>query len=258
MNKRVLLIGQAAAAANRARELQAAGVPTYAASEDGRVIDAIAADAIDVAIIDNVEDARGLPLIRQIRQLPAVGVIVLAERGQVVDRIVGLELGADDYVTGPIESRELLARVGSVLRRLESRQPATESPAESIVYAFAGWHFAPAAFTLRPPGRPALLLRASEVKVLQFLVAGAGRFWSADQISAALAGRGSTITPTTIKARICRLRATFGDDARLPRFIGTRRLEGYSFLLPVQAIGGADARRGYTRAPTQSGTNAQG
>ncbi len=181
-----------------------------------------------LAILDlGLPDIDGLELVREAsaRGIPA---IVLTGRGGVADRVLGLELGADDYLVKPFEPRELVARVNSVLRRSGGRQ---QQVAPSVAL-FAGWRFDPDNLTLTSPeGKPVRLSRA-EAQLLELFVRAPNRVLTRDYLFEARASA-SAAFDRSIDVRISRLRHKLDDDPHNPRFIRTVYGAGYLFSGPV-------------------------
>jgi two-component system, OmpR family, torCAD operon response regulator TorR len=175
----------------------------------------------------NLPDGDGLALARQLGPQPDIGVIIVSARADDVDRIVGLEVGADDYVTKPFNPRELLARVKAVLRRLHA--PAAVAPAAASKIAFSGWTLDMTSRSLwRPTGEEVHLTRA-EFDLLAVLASRAGRAQTRDQLLDAIAGRESAPFDRTIDVLIARLRRKIEADPKAPKLILTMPGFGYKF-----------------------------
>jgi DNA-binding response OmpR family regulator len=217
--------------------LREAGYEVFDFADGKGVVDAVAEHNIDLAIVDVVlPDINGLELVKRIRTLPRVGILILSGQDEVTDRIVGLEVGADDYVTKPFRIRELLARVHSVLRRTGKVEAATVNAAAPQCYEFDGWFLDPSSYTVRRPDGTEVDLTTGEFKVLEFLVAHPNRFWDARQLSEMITAAGVPTAVMTVTSCIKRLRVQLGEDARHPRLIGTVRGSGYKFLPKVASV----------------------
>lgn len=194
------------------------------------------ADQIDTAaaIVDlGLPDMDGLDLVRTLAAR-GIAVLVLTGRGGVADRVLGLELGADDYLVKPFEPRELVARLRSVLRRTGRVRPgegAEPAAGPDPVAAFAGWKFDAAALTLTAPSGEARRLSRAEAKLLELFVRAPNRVLSRDFLLEAR-GAGQTFD-RSIDVRISRLRQKLDDDPQNPRFIRTVYGMGYLFAEPV-------------------------
>jgi len=182
---------------------------------------------IDLVLVDlqlGEEDfARVARLLRTGSETPF---IILARRDDAVDRIVGLEMGADDYLAKPVNPRELLARMRNILRRSGGAASATPA-ARSRLFRFGGWQLdIVARELLDPAGKPARL-RNAEYRVLSSLLAHGNRVVSRLKLMELARGRDAGPFDRSIDVRISRLRQILGDDARGPRIIKTVHGEGY-------------------------------
>ena len=191
------------------------------------------AKSFDLVILDlrlpGGED--GLSLARRLRAKSEVSLIMLTGRSDAVDKVIGLELGADDYVTKPFDRRELLARIRSVLRRSATRQGAIESGsrADSAV-RFHGWTVdLEQREVISPEGVP-VELTFYEFELLATLVRRPQRVLSRDQILELIANRHWRPYDRSIDVLIGKLRHKLSDDPRHPRLIKTVRGIGYTFM----------------------------
>lgn len=157
-----------------------------------------------------------------------VPVIMLTARGDVFDRVVGLEIGADDYLPKPFEPRELLARIRSVIRRRSLPPPPLAPPPPTPAPA-AGLHIDRAGARVWVDGQE-IELTGMEWGLLALISAAPGRLFSRDDIVEALRGIESDIFSRAVDALVSRLRAKLGDTARTPRFIKTVWGRGYVFV----------------------------
>jgi two-component system OmpR family response regulator len=159
--------------------------------------------------------------------------IIVARRADEVDRIVGLEMGADDFLSKPANPRELLARMRNILRRATGAASATHTT-RARLFRFAGWQLDSVARELAAPdGRP-VALRNSEYRVLSSLLAHGNRVVSRSKLIELARGRDAGPFDRSIDVRISRLRQVLGDDARQPRIIKTVHGEGYVIGVPVE------------------------
>ncbi len=174
-------------------------------------------------------DMDGFEVIRELRKTSTLPVIMLTARGEEVDRIVGLELGADDYLPKPFNPRELAARIKAVLRRVAEPRPETPE-AEPPRQVRAG------RLTLELEGYRAALdgkeiaLTAIEFALLRELVLAAGRVLSREALLDRARGREFEIFDRSIDVHISNIRHKLGDDPKSPRFIKTVRSVGYMFV----------------------------
>jgi two-component system, OmpR family, response regulator len=173
----------------------------------------------------------GLTLCRNLRARSRLPILMLTARGDDMDRIIGLEMGADDYLPKPFNPRELLARIRSILRRAEN-SGVQALPARAL--HFAGWTLDLAARNLVDAEGVVIALSTGEFRVLQVLVETPNCVFSRDQLMDALAGREAGPTDRTIDVMVSRLRRRLNDDARDPALIKTVRSEGYMLAAKVE------------------------
>lgn len=205
-----------------------------ASSHDGRAMRRALADrAFDLVILDLTFPAGedGISLARALRAQYEVPLIMLSGKNTTIDKVVCLEMGADDYITKPFEPRELLARVRTVLRRFAKRitvqQPAGQDVSNEM--CFAGWRLDPAHYRLSSPKGEAVRLTSQEFQLLTALVERRGRVLSREQILDIVASRNWTPYDRSIDVLIGKIRRKLRDDARDTRFIRTIRGVGYVF-----------------------------
>ncbi|MEJ8849789.1 response regulator transcription factor [Variovorax rhizosphaerae] len=188
------------------------------------------AEKPDLCIVDlGLPDMDGIDLVRRITAQTSAGVLILTGRGHTADRVMGLELGGDDYMTKPFESRELVARVRSILRR---RMAANGAPgAQQRRYAsFLGWRIDCAANILRAPDGSEHLLGTAETQVLRCFVERPHQILTREQLMGA---RDLLPTDRSIDVRISRLRRKIEVDPHDPVIIKTVYGAGYMFAAAV-------------------------
>jgi len=195
-----------------------------------RVLERVRVDLVVLDILLPGDD--GLTLCRALRANSQLPIIMLTARGDDVDRILGLELGADDYVPKPFKPRELLARITAVLRRTTHvlREPL---PADVRCYRFAGWRLDTTARALTDEGGNTVALSGAEFRLLAVLLAHGGQVLSRLQLMELLRGRDLDPFDRSIDQRVSRLRQILRDDARSPLIIKTVYGEGYVIGVPV-------------------------
>jgi len=176
----------------------------------------------------------GLELCRDLRTRSNLPVIMLTARGEETDRIVGLEMGADDYLAKPFNPRELLARIKSVLRRARSL-PGNLEPDAARSFRFAGWTLDAASRNLTAPDGVVVPLSGTEFKLLRVFLAHPNRVLSRDQLIELMISRDAGPFDRAIDVQVSRLRQRLRDDARVPRIIKTVRGEGYVLAAQVEA-----------------------
>ena len=182
---------------------------------------------IDLLVLDLMlpgED--GLSLCRDLRGRSQLPIIMLTARGEDVDRIVGLELGADDYVAKPFNPRELLGRIKAVLRR-SAHAPRDPSPESVRGFSFGGWRLDTVTRTLNSSEGREIALSGAEYRLLAVLLGAGNRVLTRAQLTELLRGRDADPFDRSIEVRVSRLRQILGDDARAPQIIKTVYGEGY-------------------------------
>jgi two-component system KDP operon response regulator KdpE len=203
------------------REVDVLGAATGEAA-----LDAVEEQHPDIVLLDvGLPDIDGFEVLRQIRAFSDVPVVMLTARDDSMDKVKGLELGADDYVTKPFNHLELMARVKAVLRRLEMPAPASRAP--SFRSGDLEVDFARQEARLRGER---LELTPTEYKLLYHLVRNAGHVLQHGTLLAKVWGREYVDEVDYIRVYIRRLRDKLGDDPDRPRFIRTERGLGYRFL----------------------------
>lgn len=203
---------------------------------DGRAMRQVIETArIDLVVLDLMlpgED--GLSLCRWLRSRSDVPIVMLTAMGEETDRIVGLEMGADDYVPKPFNPRELLARIRAVLRRAPGQGPATRQPGGET-YRFAGWRLDTARRELEDEDGVAVPLSTGEFALLMAFVQHPRRVLNRDQLLDLARGRSATPFDRSIDTQVSRLRRKIEPDPREPTLIKTVWGEGYMFTPEVVA-----------------------
>jgi len=213
--------------------LTSSGFRTVEASDGTAMWKALDATRIDLIVLDLMMPGEdGLQLCRTLRARSNVPVIMLTARGQPIDRIVGLEMGADDYVAKPFEPRELLARIRSVLRRTEALPPNLASEATRM--QFAGWTLDLTSRHLINPQGVIVVLSGAEFRLLKVFLEHAKRVLSRDQLLNLTQGRDADPFERSIDLQVSRVRQKLGEDARDPQLIKTVRNEGYVLTADVK------------------------
>jgi len=188
---------------------------------------ALERERVDLIVLDlMLPGDDGLVLCRNLRANSSLPVIMLTARGDEMDRILGLEMGADDYLPKPFNPRELLARIKGVLRRVQELPPdAIDGDARR--FSFAGWHLDTATRHLHSPQGVVVPLSHGEYRLLHVLLTHANRVLSRDQLLELTQGRTAGPFDRSIDVMVGRLRKRLGDTAREPQIIRTARGEGY-------------------------------
>lgn len=178
----------------------------------------------------------GLSLCRDLRSRSSnLPILMLTARGSEIDRIVGLEMGADDYLAKPFNPRELLARIRSILRRAQAL-PTNLVPEEVAVFRFAGWTLEVASRNVTAPDGLVVPLSGAEFRLLRVLLEHPHRVFSRDQLLELTNGREAILFDRSIDVLVGRLRKRLRDDGKEPALIKTVRGEGYVLAASVEAL----------------------
>ena len=188
----------------------------------------------DIVVLDlMLPGDDGLALCRDLRVRSKVPIIMLTARGEETDRIVGLEMGADDYLAKPFNPRELLARIKSVLRRARTL-PENLQPDLARGFRFAGWQLDVASRNLTSPKGVVVALSGVEYKLLRIFLDHPNRVLTRDQLMDLTQSREAYPFDRSIDVQVSRLRHRLGDDAKEPAIIKTVRGEGYVLAAAVE------------------------
>ncbi len=188
----------------------------------------------DVIVLDlMMPGENGLSLCQWIQHNGQIPVIMLTAQGDPVSRVLGLEMGADDYLPKPFEPRELVARINAVLRRTKKGERGMEPSAQRAMQ-FDGWRFDRVLRQLRSPDDVVVVLSNAEFRLLSAFVDRPGRVLTRDQLIDLTRAPGVVVNDRSIDLSVSRLRQKLGDSSREPRVIRTMRGEGYLFDAKVQ------------------------
>jgi two-component system OmpR family response regulator len=193
-------------------------------------------EAIDLVILDlRLADEDGMAIARSLRERLAIPVVMLTGVRDEADRVMGLELGADDYVTKPFSPRELLARIRSVLRRTQS-SAAAPAPREVRAYRFGEFELNLRTRRLKRQDGRAVSLTNGELNLLAALLAAPERVLTRDQLLEASRVHDNEVYDRAIDIQVLRLRRKIEADPAQPRYIITERGVGYVFRAPVEVV----------------------
>jgi phosphate regulon transcriptional regulator PhoB len=213
-----------------AYNLEKEGFATLRAHDGEAALGLVKANKPDLIILDlMLPGVRGLDVCRFIRKNPdteTLPIIMLTARSDQTDKILGLEIGADDYITKPFSVRELIARVRAVLRRWDDRPRTTETE----TFDFKGLHLNYETYEVTVDGRR-VEMGPTEIKLLRFLTKHPGRVYTRDQLLDYVWGDETFVEPRTVDVHVSRLRAVIEKDKENPKYILTVRGIGYKFAV---------------------------
>lgn len=205
-----------------ARYLEQHGVRVTRVTDGREALQVATRDCFDLVLLDlNLPGIDGIEVCRRLRQRVDVPIIILTARAEETDRVLGLEMGADDYVSKPFSSRELLARVRAQVRRARGRVGPSAQPLRA-----GRIEVDPGGLRASIDGRP-LQLTGYEFTLLRALVERAGRVLTRDQLLAMANREADAVFDRSIDGHISRLRQKLGDDPRRPSMLKTIRGAGY-------------------------------
>ena len=204
---------------------------------DGRAMqEVLAAQVVDLIVLDlRLKGEDGMVIARRLREESAIPFIMVTGRREEADRVMGLELGADDYLTKPFSPRELLARIRTVLRR--RRAEVRQGRPEGVrAYRFDGWELNLGTRRLTSPAGERVALTNGEFRLLVVLLGAPQRILTRDQLLDLSRLHNDEVYNRSIDVQIMRLRRKLEKDVRRPRYILTERRAGYTFGVPVETI----------------------
>ena len=208
------------------------------ALSNGRDIHAVMErETIDLVILDlRLPNEDGMEIARKLREESDLPIIMLTGRKDEADRVMGLELGADDYLTKPFSPRELLARIRALLRRSRARETVADGLAKIRAYRFSGWELNVRLRRLRAPDGEVVPLTNSEFNLLAAFLAAPQRVLSRDQLLNLSRLHNDEVYDRSIDVQVGRLRKKLERDTAQPQLIRTERGVGYVFTAPVETV----------------------
>ncbi|MFM2057718.1 MAG: hypothetical protein RLY71_2103 [Pseudomonadota bacterium] len=210
------------------------GFETVVARNGREMGQALQQHAIDLIVLDlMLPDADGLTLCRDLRARSNLPVLMLTACGEETERILGIEMGADDYLVKPFSPRELLARIKGILRRTRALPPNLQPDLQRCL-RFAGWRLDTATRVLMGDDGVAVPLSGAEYRLLRILLDHPNRVLQREQLVELIHGRSAEPYDRAIDVQISRLRQRLRDDGREPRLIKTVRGEGYVLAASVE------------------------
>ena len=194
-------------------------------------------EVVDAVILDvrlGAED--GMQIARKLREESAIPILMLTSRIEEADRVMGLELGADDYLTKPFSPRELLARIRALLRRARAQASVADAIATVRAYRFGGWELNIGLRKLKSPQGENVELTNGEFRILTAFLASPQRVLSRDQLLDLSRVHSAEVYDRSIDIQILRLRRKIEPDPAHPKFIVTERGAGYVFSTAVEVV----------------------
>jgi|TARA_B110000091_G_scaffold55467_1_gene60857 two-component system OmpR family response regulator len=207
----------------------------YKASSSDQAEKLFSEKVIDIILMDiKIPGRTGLELTREFRSRSGVGIILVTQKNDDIDKIVGLELGADDYVTKPYNPRELTVRVRNLLERVKYRSnPGNSNFGDVKTAQFGDWTLFTGKRVLRNKAGDQARLTEGEFQLISTLIQHAGTVLNRDQIMNHMKHRDWFPTDRTIDVMIARIRKKLGDDRTNPKYINTAHGTGYIFVADV-------------------------
>ena len=202
-----------------------------------QMLEIIGRDAVDLLLLDlRLQGEDGMQLARAVREKSAVPIVILTGRADEADRIMGLELWADDYVTKPFSPRELLARIRAVLRRSQTEVVSPGRDQTLRAYRFAGWELNVRLHRLLSPRGERIEISRGEFSLLCAFLSSPQRILTRDQLLELSRLHTTEVYDRSIDVQILRLRRKIEADPANPVFIRTERGVGYYFDAPVKVL----------------------
>ena len=213
------------------------GLRTTVAADGRQMRSFLDGNTVDLIVLDVMMPGDdGLVLCRELRagKHKATPVLMLTARDDEMDRIIGLEMGADDYLSKPFAARELLARIKAVLRRTRMLPPNLQISEAGQLLTFGDWRLDTVGRHLLDRDGTTVALSGAEYRLLRVFIDHPQRVLNRDQLLNLTQGRDAEIFDRSIDLLVSRVRQRLGDDAREPTYIKTVRAEGYVFSVPVE------------------------
>lgn len=213
------------------------GFKVIEAKNANEMFDQIKHNDISLILLDiGLPENDGLTALKKLRPISDIPIVLLTGKGDVIDKVVGLELGADDYITKPFHSHELIARVKTILRRsINPKLSETKTNNIGPNITFNGWKLDVNSQILINPQSEEIFLTGHEFAILQVLIEHAGRTLSRDRLLDEVSTNDREHTPfdRSLDVMIAKLRKKLDDNPKMPKFIRTIRQSGYMFIAEI-------------------------
>lgn len=213
------------------------GLRTSTAADGRQMRSFLDANTVDLIVLDVMMPGQdGLALCRELRagKHKATPILMLTARSDEMDRVIGLEMGADDYLSKPFAARELLARINAVLRRTRMLPPNLQISEAGQILTFGTWRLDTVRRHLLDAQGTEVALSGAEYRLLRVFIDHPQRVLNRDQLLNLTQGRDAELFDRSIDLLVSRLRQRLGDHAREPTYIKTVRSEGYVLAVPVE------------------------
>lgn len=208
-----------------------------AVSREAEMRAVLAREPVQLVLLDlRLKGEDGMAIARDLRANSKLPIIILTGRNEEADRVMGLELGADDYLTKPFSPRELLARIRALLRRTQMHASLADAVASIRAYRFEGWTLSLRLRRLTAPSGEAVVLRNSEFNLLLAFLTSAQRVLTRERLLDLSRLHNAELYDRAVDVQVGRLRRKIEVDPRRPRLIVTERNAGYVFTAPVEVV----------------------
>jgi two-component system OmpR family response regulator len=197
----------------------------------------MARETVDLVVLDvRLHGEDGMHIARRLREDSQIPILMLTGRAEEADRVMGLELGADDYLTKPFSTRELLARIRALLRRAQAQATVADAVAKARAYRFEGWELNVGLRRLKDPAGRAIELTNGEFSLLAAFLCAPQRTLTREQLLDCSRLHNAEVYDRSIDVQILRLRRKIETDPTHPRYIVTQRGSGYVFAASVETV----------------------
>lgn len=209
-----------------------------AVASGGELTSMLNRETVDLVVLDvRLQGEDGMQIARRLREThPTLPILMLTGRAEEADRVMGLELGADDYLTKPFSSRELLARLRALLRRAQAQQSVADTLSRARAYRFAGWELNVGLRRLKSPAGDLVELTNGEFSLLAAFLHAPQRVLTRDQLLDLSRLHNAEVYDRSIDVQILRLRRKIEPDPSRPTYVVTQRGAGYLFDATVEIV----------------------